>query len=97
MINKKEANIALFALIVAIANVFLIIFGANRIILSIFSFAMSIGVMYFAWRELEQLDIIKQIKLILAIGAIEKDIVNTWQDSVEAVKNAPNEFETEDR
>ena len=53
---------------------------------------MSIAVMYFAWRELEQMDIIKQIKLILALGAIEKDIVKTWQDSVDVIQNTPVEF-----
>ena len=92
MINKREAYTAMFALLVAIANVFFIIFSVSAIVLKVFSFAMSIAVMYFAWRELEQMDIIKQIKLILALGAIEKDIVKTWQDSVDVIQNTPVEF-----
>jgi hypothetical protein len=99
MINQREAYICMFSLIIAIANIFLIIFKANLMVITTFSFAMSIAVLYFSWRELEELDIIQKIKMIFLMGTIEKDIMKTWKDSLKEIKKADNEFgqESKDR
>lgn len=101
MINKKEAYIALFAILVGICNIFFIILKANTTILGIFSFAMTLSVFYFAWRELQTLDFIKQIRTIMLLSAMEQDIAKAMKNAVKAVKDAkaPAEWneESEDR
>jgi len=100
MINKREAYIALFSILVGMANIFFIILRANSWVIGAFSFAMSIEVFYFAWRELMTLDFMKQIKTMLLLSAVEKDLTQAWKNVSGAVKNAPNpwvEEESKDR
>ena len=98
MINKKEAYIALFTMIVAICNIFFLIFKASNDITYAFSLAMSVAVIYFAWRELETLDIIKQIRTIILLNSIEKNVDKALVEAMEAVKNAPDPWkESQDK
>ena len=90
--NKTEAYIALAAMIVAIANIFFLIFKAPIIVISVFSFAMSLAVLYFAYREIIVLDIVKQIRNIMITSAVDKDVKKAVEDSRDAMKNATNPF-----
>jgi hypothetical protein len=92
-VNKTEAYIALAAMIVAIANIFFLIFKAPVIVISAFSFAMSIAVLYFSYRELIVMDIFKQIRNIMITSAVDNDVKKAVEDSREAMKNATNPFE----
>lgn len=91
--NQREANIALFAFIVGIVNIFLLIFHANIWVLSAFSFALSIAVFYFAWRELEVLDVVKNIRNVILMSWMEKDVNKAIKESMEELQNAKNPFE----
>ena len=91
--NKTEAYIALSAMIVAIANIFFLIFRAPVIVISVFSFAMSIAVLYFSYREIIVLDIVKQIRNIMITSAIDKDVKKAVDESRDAMKNATDPFE----
>lgn len=97
MINKKEAYFALFSILFAMANIFMIILRANPWVLGAFSFALSLAIFYFAWRELITLDFMKQIKKMLLISAVEKDLSQAWKNVHGAVKNAENPWVEEEK
>lgn len=90
MINKREAYIALFSIIVGMANVFFIMFKASSGVINAFSLAMTIAVFYFAYRELMTLDFMKHIKNMILLASVEKDLDKAWENIHSSVKDAEN-------
>ena len=86
--NAREAYFAMFALLIAISNIFFIIFNADAVVLQIFSFALSIATIYFAFLTLIELDIINQIKMIMVTHVLGRTIEEAWDSVVKEAKDA---------
>jgi hypothetical protein len=90
--NQTEAYITLFSMLVAIANIFFLIFKTNYAVISSFSFAMSLAVLYFSYKELIILDFVQHIRSIIFMGMLDKNISKAFNDSRKVLKDAKNPF-----
>ncbi len=90
MINKREAYTAMVAMLVAMANILFMLLQANSTIIRIFSFTMSLAVLYFSYRELATLDIIKNIRNMMLMNVMQGKVDEAWKEARDAVKNGKN-------